>query len=107
MVGQRVPEAHAVDSLGKVSPDLVCTHGRCDFHRKVYLDRWQKTKPLFALAYVNLSKGEHGAIEIAYSHSVDVREARHHLGRGNFRVIAGGPAIGFFVDEKTGRVTAD
>ena len=105
--GLPVPVAHAIDRYGKVSPDVLCKHGSCDFHRRVYLDRWSKTKPLFALAYVNLDKGEHGEIEIAYSHAIDAKEARMHLGVGNFRTIAAGPAVGFFVDEKTGRVTAD
>ncbi len=115
MTGMPVPVAHQIDSLGKVSPDIRCNHPGCGFHRKVYLDRWQKTKPLFAIAYVNLERGEHGKIEIAYSHSIDAREAVFHLGTGkHIRVIktadgrpAAGPAVGFFVDEKTGRMTAD
>ena len=45
--------------------------------------------------------------EDAYSHSIDAREARLPVGRGNFRVIGAGPAIGFYVNEKTGRMTAD
>ena len=99
-----VPIAHHIDHLGKVSPDIRCQHGRCSFHRKVYLDRWNKTKALFAIAY---TRGAHGEIEIAYSHAIDSREARMHLGTGDFRIIASGPAVGFFVDEKTGRMTAD
>lgn len=108
MGGVQVPVAHSVDHLGKVSPDILCKHGRCDFHRTVYLDRWNKTKALFAIAYVDdrLPEGKR-KIEIAYSHAVDTKEARFHLGPGKFRVIAGGPAIGFFVDVKTGRMTAD
>jgi hypothetical protein len=106
VLGQRVvPVVHSIDYLGKVAPDLLCGRPRCDFHRQVYLDRWNKTKPLFALAYVNTAKGNR--IEIAYSHSVDEKEARFHLGMGPYRVIGGGPAIGFFVDEKTGRITAE
>jgi hypothetical protein len=107
MLGKPIPVAHSIDHLGRVSPDAMCGYGRCDFHRRIYLDRWNKTKPLFAIAYVNLSRGEHGKIEIAYSHSIDAREARLHLGAGNFRIIASGLALGFFVDETTGRVTAD
>jgi hypothetical protein len=107
LTGLPVPVAHAIDRLGKVTPDVLCKHGRCDFHRKVYLDRWNKTKPLYAIAYVNLEKSEHGAIEIAYSHALSAAEARLHLGQGSFKVIGAGPAIGFFVNEKTGRVTAD
>ncbi len=107
MTGMPVPVAHRIDPYGKVSPDILCQHGRCDFHRSVYLDRWNKTKPLFAIAYVNLDKGVHGTIEIAYSHAIDAREARFHLGAGNFKVIGAGRAIGLFVNEKTGRVTAE
>lgn len=116
MTGMVVPVAHQIDYLGKVSPDLRCTHGSCGFHRKVYLDRWNKTKPLFALAYVDLSKGEHGEIEIAYSHSIDTREAMFHLGKTgkSIRVLTdakgrpvAGPAVGIYIDEKTGRITAD
>jgi len=100
-----VPVVHKIDHLGKVQPDIQC--GGCGFHRKIYLDRWNKTKPLYALAYVDMRKGAERKIEIAYSHSIDTREARFHLGPGKYDVIAGGPAIGFFVDEKTGRVTTD
>jgi hypothetical protein len=107
MTGLPVPVAHRIDKFGKVSPDVLCKHGRCDFHRRVYLDRWQKTKPLYAIAYVNCDRGEHGEIEIAYSHALNEKEARMHLGFGNFRIIGAGPAIGFFVDEKTGRATAE
>jgi hypothetical protein len=107
MLGVTVPVAHRIDHLGKVAPDVRCQYGACSFHRRVYLDRWLKTKPLFAIAYVNQDVGEHGEIEIAYSHSIDAREARLHLGRGNFRIIGAGPAIGFYVNEKTGRMTAD
>jgi hypothetical protein len=107
MTGMPVPVAHRIDSLGRVSPDIRCQHAGCGFHRRVFLDRWHKTKPLFALAYINCDKGEHGEIEIAYSHSIDAREARGHLGKGNFKTIAAGPAVGFFVNEKTGRMTAE
>jgi hypothetical protein len=107
MTGMPVPVAHSIDHLGRISPDILCRHGRCDFHRKVYLDRWNKTKPLYAIAYINMAAGEHGEIEIAYSHSIDVKEARMHLGFGNFKIIGAGPAIGFFLDEKTGRLTAE
>jgi hypothetical protein len=99
-----VPVAHQIDSTGRVSPDLLCMHGSCDFHRTVYLDRWNKTKPLYAIVY---TRGPHGRIEIAYAHAVDQKEARLHLGAGDYRIIDIAPAIGFFVDEKTGRMTAD
>jgi len=101
-----VPVAHSIDHLGKVTPDLQCKHAGCSFHRKVYLDRWNKTKPLFAIAYVDMSK-KRQEIEIAYSHAIDAKEARFHLGPGNYSVIAAGPAIGFHYNEKTNRLTAE
>lgn len=102
--GRTMPVIHAIDRLGKVSPDVLCMNGSCDFHRTVYLDRWNQTKPLYAMAY---TRGAHGRIEIAYTHATNQHEARLHLGAGNFRIIDIAPAIGFFVDEKTGRMTAD
>lgn len=105
MTGMPVPVAHTINHLGMVSPDVLCQHGRCDFHRKVYLDRWNKTKPLYAIAYI---EGEHGEIKIDYCHAIDRREARLHFGpRRNVRIIDIGPAVGFFVNERTGRITAD
>jgi hypothetical protein len=104
MLRRAVPVVHRIDHLGKVSPDMRCAYTGCGFHRKVYLDRWNKTKPLYACAYV---EGARGKIEIMYSHSVDAREAKMHMPKKGVRIIATGPAIGFFVDEATGRVTAD
>lgn len=106
-IGVRVPVAHRIDHLGKVSPDLQCRHDRCTFHRHVVLDRWNKNKTLYAVAYIDLTRGEHGEIEIDYCHAVDRREAMFHFGqRKNVRIIDAGPAVGFFVNEKTGKVTA-
>lgn len=106
-----VPAAHSIDSFGKVSPDVQCRHVRgdhaCGFHRRVYLDRWNKTKPLYAIAYIDLSKKGREEILIAYSHAVDAREARLHLGKGNFDIVGVGPAIGFHVDERTGKVSVE
>jgi hypothetical protein len=108
LTGMPVPVAHAIDHKGKVSPDIHCQHGRCGFHRTVYLDRWNKTKPLYAIAYVNMDRGEHGQIQIDYTNAVDEREARFHFGvRPRCRIIKAGLAIGFYVDERTGRMTAD
>jgi hypothetical protein len=115
MTGMQVPVAHQIDYQGKVSPDVRCMHKPCEFHRKVYLDRWNKTKPLYAIAYVDLAKGEHGEIEISYCHAIDPKEALFHFQHGrNVRILtlpngrpAIGPAISFYVDEKTGRITAD
>jgi hypothetical protein len=104
MTGRAVPPvAQQIDHLGKVSPDFRCMHPGCGFHRKVYLDRWNKTKPLYACAFIDMKLPvKQRKIEIAYSHAIDAREARFHLGPGKFHVIATGPAIGFHVDERTG-----
>ena len=37
----------------------------------------------------------------------ELRLARHHLGAGDFLVIGAGPAIGFYVDERTGKMTVN
>ena len=108
MLGRPGPVAHSIDYLGKVSPDILCRHGRCDFHRRVVLDRWNKTKALYAVAYVDSLGGGHGRIQIDYCHAVDRKEALFHFARAkNRRLIDAGPAVGFFVNEQTGRVTAD
>ena len=101
-----VPVAHGIDYRGKVSPDFQCGHGACSFHRRVYLDRWNKTKALYAIAYV---EGVHGNICIDYTHAIDRKEASFHFGKRskNVRIIDMAPAVGFYVDEKTGRMTAD
>ncbi len=105
LTGMPCPVAHRVDYLGKVSPDLQCGRLSCSFHRRVFLDRWNKTKALYAIAYI---EGEHGAIQIDYTHAIDRREARFHFGkRKEVRIIDMAPAVGFYVDEKTGRMTAD
>lgn len=97
---------HKVNHLGKVSPDIRCMHPGCSFHRTVYLDRWLKTKPLYACAYIRTGGKR---IEIDYSHAIDRKEALFHMGfkKGEVKVIATGPAVGFFVDERTGRITAE
>lgn len=100
-----MPITHAIDSLGKVSPDVQCRGERCDFHRTVYLDQWNKHKRLYAIAY---TEGKSHKILIDYTHAVDQREARFHFGpRREVRIISIGPAVGFWVDERTGRMTAD
>jgi hypothetical protein len=98
-----IPVAHRIDAVGKVSPDLRCF--KCSFHRKVYLDRWLKTKPLYAIAHV---EGRHGLIQIDYANGIDAREARFHFGhRPKSRIIKIGLAVGFYVDETTGRMTTE
>ena len=105
MTGMPVPVAHQINHLGKVSPDVRCQHSGCGFHRRVYLDRWLKTKPLYAIAYIEGSSGE---IKIDYTHAVDRREAMFHFGpRANCQIIDMAPAVGHFFDEKTRKLTAD
>ncbi len=104
-VGAR--KVHEIDRYGKVTPDVKCMGGTspggpCDFHRTVYLDKWNRLKPLYAVAY---TKPGSLKIEIAYCHASNQREARIHLGHEKIRLIAIGPAVGFFVDEATGKVT--
>ena len=108
ILGAEGPVAHSIDTLGRVSPDILCRHDHCGFHRRVILDRWNKTKALYAVAYVDSSKGEHGQIQIDYCHATDRKEALFHFAKSQSRrLIDAGPAVGFFVNEKTGRVTAD
>jgi hypothetical protein len=85
-----------IDSLGKLCPDFA--HQGCDFHRQAYLDRWSD-KPLYAMSYHD--RKNRGAITIFYTHAETVLEAR--MGIPDVApqdVIAIGPAIGVFVDEK-------
>lgn len=104
MMGRIVPVAHKVSIEGKVSPDVRCMHGKCSFHKTLYLDKWDRLRPLYATAYVR--DGSH-KIEISYSHASSQKEARFHLGALKCKILGIGRAIGFFVDETTGRVTAD
>jgi hypothetical protein len=107
-----LPVVHKVESNGKVSPDVACANPRCDFHRTVYLDRWNRTKPLWAIAYVEMPSGR---IQIDYTNAVNGKEALFHFGmavkdgkivstRKNVQVIGAGPAVGFFVNERTGKM---
>lgn len=107
--GMPVPVSHAIDHLGRVSPDARCAHAGCSFHRRLILDKWNTTKSLYAIAYVDLSRGDAAKIEIDYCHAVDRREALFHFGvrKKSVRVIDAGKAVGFFVDEKTGKVSVE
>ena len=88
---------HIVDFYGKIKPDLICdvadnvTMHRCSFHRKSYLDRWQKGRPLYAIAV----EYHNGKPEIFYCHADNQAEARAHVGPGDYRIIAIGPVIGY------------
>lgn len=94
-------EVSTIDILGKVSPSF--QHAGCSFHRNIFLDKWND-KPLYACAIYR----ENGKTEIIYTHAQDAREARMHLGPGNYQITAIGPAIGFFVQDKHGdKLSAD
>jgi len=99
------------DILGKLTPDFICTHGACGFHRTAYLDNWND-RVLYACSY--WGRGARGPeIKIHYTHGNSVAMARAELGAScrDEDVIAIGPAVGFFVDEKADRqgniLTAD
>ena len=106
MLGKRVPVAHSIDLFGKVSPDVQCMHGRCDFRRTVYLDRWTATgKPLYCIVYTTAPSDK---LEFAYAHATNRREAAEHLGRNQAHVIIEvAPAVGFWQDERTGKLSTD
>ena len=93
-----VPVAHRVDTVGKVAPDIRCMHKGCNFHRTMYLDKWDRLRPLYSIAY---TEGRDIDIKFAFSHAASQREARVHLGTGNFNIIGIGRAVGFLFDEKT------
>jgi hypothetical protein len=98
MVKAVVPIAHRISHEGKVAPDIKCTHGTCSFHRTVYLDKWDKTRPLYCAAYC---EGRDPEIKFCYSHATSPAEARLHLGPGDFTIVGIARAIGFAFDEKT------
>lgn len=96
-----------VDYLGKVTPSYQCRikDGTCSFHRNAYLDRWNK-KPLYACAIERREKNS-GVFkpEVIYTHASNQAEARIQLGPGDdYRIVAIGPAIGYFVKDKLGNL---
>jgi hypothetical protein len=99
-----VPVAHSIDTVGKVSPDIRCAHPGCSFHRTVYLDKWDRLRPLYVTAY---TEGVSPDLKFAYSHAASQKEARFHLGSGDFNIISVGRAVGVLFDEKTGKVSTD
>lgn len=103
-MGRVVPVAHSISLVGKVSPDLKCSQPRCGFHRTVYLDKWDRLRPLYCTAY---TEGSNPEIQFAYSHATSMKEARFHLGAGRFNVISVGRAIGFKFDEVKNKLSAD
>jgi hypothetical protein len=97
---------HTIDHMGRVKPDVQCkaraslSNIECSFHRRVYLDKWNK-KTLYAVAIENWT-GFKWTPEIRYTHADSEAEARFMMGEGQFRIVACGPAVGFFVEDKVG-----
>jgi hypothetical protein len=96
---------HDIDHMGRVKPDIQCKAGNCTFHRRVYLDRWNK-KPLYAVALeIWDQRKKSWKPEIRYTHAENEAEARFMMGdpiTQGFRIVSAGPAIGFFVEDKVG-----
>ena len=108
LLGHAVPVVHSVNKEGLISPDVRCdTSGsrKCNFHRKVYLDRWSNQKPLYVIAYVEVGKSEE--ILFDYCHAANRGEAGLHFGPRKVHVIDVGRAVGYLYDEKAKTATAD
>jgi hypothetical protein len=79
----------------------------CTLARNLWLDKWSD-KPLYACAIEWISKGKVVKKEIHYMHATNHEEAKFHMGPGNYRIVAVGPAVGALVDDKHGdRLSAD
>ena len=100
---------HRIDVNGHIAPDLVCsnTAAKCTFHRKAYLDRWSN-KPLYAGAIVRKTAAGEWVGEMHYCHAADEREARFHFGNlgGDYRIDAVAPVIGYFAEDREGKVVS-
>ncbi len=90
-----------VNKYGLVSPGISCHHCK-SFNCEIYLDKWNRDKTLYAVAYTVGRK-----FRIEYCHASTQLEARFHLGPGKYNIIAVGRAVGFRVtDEKKGTLEA-
>lgn len=105
--GVAIPPRYSIDRLGKVKSlghagaSFLCGHGRCDFHRAIYLDRWQDEKPLWVVAHTMPGSSE---VEFQFCHASGRTEALFHFGPLKGRKIIGvGAAVGYWTDERTGR----
>lgn len=75
------------------------------------MEKQDKKKPLFAVAYMYVKKG-HWETEIEYLHADDAGNARFLFCAGNtmqllnktMRIVAVGPAVGYFVEDKQGLI---
>jgi hypothetical protein len=101
-VGLLTERVHVISNVGKVEPDLRCN--TCHLHRPIFLDKWN-VKPLYACAVERLDRG-HVKREIHYMHATNAVEARFHLGQGNYKIVAIGPAVGYLAKDEHGEVLA-
>jgi len=94
------PLVQEIDHLGHVTPGFACVNPECTYSCDLWLDKWNN-KPLYAMAVQQ--KGE---IAIYYTNASCQAEARMHLGAAakNSEIVSIGPAIGFFVQDKEGKV---
>jgi hypothetical protein len=103
-----------ITQKGEVSPDFQCGHAaagligplrrRCDLHKRVLLDEWND-KRLYACSYLDHA-GKEPRIRILYTHATTYEGARLELGASvaDSDIIAIGPAVGFFVDDRKGDI---
>jgi len=104
MTGAAVPVTHRISPIGEVrvlrgkeaEGDVECPH--CGLHRHLYLDQWNRLRPLYCTAYVR--EGTVAPVLFMYSHASTAKEARFHMGAVRHQVIAVGRAVGFLFDEK-------
>jgi hypothetical protein len=94
---------HTISPIGLVQPDIQCkgNRGTCSYHRKTYLDRWNR-KPLYAAAVeVWDPRKRTWSPEMVYTHATNQEEATRQLGQTidgkSYRIVGVAPAIGFFV----------
>ena len=103
MTGTPVPVTHRISPVGEVKVlatgrreegDVECPH--CGMHRHLYLDQWNKLRPLYCIAYI---EGGQPPVQFAYSHASSRKEALFHFGGRKVQVIDVGRAVGMLFDE--------
>lgn len=111
MTGASMPVTHAISHVGEVTVlgdkrgDVQCPHTGCGLHRHLYLDQWDKLRPLYCTAYVDA--GTVAPVKFAYSHATTVKEAMFHFGSRRVNIVSVGRAVGFLYDEATKKISAD
>ena len=96
-----VKGVHTIEHDGRVKPDIQCKANGCQFHRRVYLNRWNK-KPVYACALERWNpRTQKWSPEVHYVSATSQQEAREQLGNTliGAREVSIGPAIGFFVKD--------